>query len=114
KPHLITTTERPVMPEKVTYLDSIRLKYPTPNVQIACDVVVDGGDKSTIRLKDLSGYWEKGYVWETNVNGKWKIESGQIVFVPEWYYARHPVPVSVAFRYKKNGLTRESRLVLVP
>lgn len=47
------------MPEKVTYLNSIRLKYPTPNVQIACDVVVDGGDKSTIRLKDLSGNWKK-------------------------------------------------------
>lgn len=98
----------------VIYLDPIQLKYPTPDTQIACDVVLDGGDKSTIRLKDLSGYWEKGYVWETNVNGKWKIESGQIVFVPERYYARHPVPVSVAFRYKKNGLTCESRLVLVP
>lgn len=106
--------ERFTVFKTVIYLDPIQLKYPTPNVQIACDVVVDDGDKSTIRLKDLSGYWEKGYVWETNVNGKWKIESGQIVFVPEQYYAQHPVPVSVAFRYKKNGLTCESRLVLVP
>lgn len=110
EPHI----ERFTVFKPVTYLDPIQLKYPTPNVQIACDVVFDGGDKSTIRLKDLSGYWEKGYVWETNVNGKWKIESGQIVFVPEQYYAQRPVPVSVAFRYKKNGLTRESRLVLVP
>src|SRR5699024_12375696 len=98
------------MPEKVTYLDSIRLKYPTPNVQIACDVVVDGGDKSTIRPKDLSGYWEKGYVRETNVNGKWKIESGHIVCVPEWYYARHPVTLPVAMRYKIHGRNYEARL----
>lgn len=101
------------MPEKVTYLDSIRLKYPAPNAQIACDVV-DGGDKSTVRLKSSLGYWKKGVVSETNVNGKWEIESGKIVFVPERYYARRPIPVSVAFRYEKDGVTHESRLVLVP
>lgn len=102
------------MTKKVTYLDSIQLDYPKPHVQMACDVVVDGGDKSTILLKTSLGRWEKGDVWETNVNGKWKIESGQIVFVPESYYAQRPVPVSVAFRYKKKGVTHESRLVLVP
>ena len=102
------------MPEKVTYLDSTRLKYPTPNVQIACDVVDDGGDKSTVRLKNSLGHWKKGTVTETNVKGKWKIESGHIVFVPESYYARRPVPVSVAFRYEKDGVTHESHLVLVP